>query len=635
MQSIDSRDVETPSPDLTLSLPNEEDPRLQEPLASPSFRPQQVSQHTPLPQPQRGIISSGESNRSSAGSNFDYFKPPRPTDSPISGSSSQEDVAKPQKLYPQLQYHHQQLVESPNGNGRSQLAAVETRSGGSSSPSSDGQLTPGQHLDPSSAHQRNSRPISTYSSLSVNEIGHRGRSPGSPNNRAASSQSYDSKRSSYIDLTQPAHVRHPRPVSSFDNTHLKASIGTDAELLSQRKTLELYRANAKKTQDSTLQYELAVFMIELAQQLGEDVQAPPSSRRKTSGSSEPGNSPYMEAGVSRKELLREARQILDRVAGRVPQAQYYLADAYASGLFNKGKEENEKAFPLFVAASKHGHAEAGYRAGLCYEFGWGCRKDPQKAVQFYRQASSKNHPGAMTRLGMACLRSDLGLQNKHKEGVKWLKRATDISDEQYPAAPFELGMLHETGFGEIVIQDLGYAAQLFTQAAELGHPHASFRMGEAYEHGYLKCPKDAALSIHFYTGAAQKGHSGAQMALCAWYLVGAEPVLEKNEEEACAWAQKAAESGLPKAEYAVGYFTEMGIGCRRDPLEANVWYVKAADHGDERAVARLKIINEAASGGNTNMKKSKKSSTSTKENGGRTLEKKAPAEGDKGDCRIM
>lgn len=41
----------------------------------------------------------------------------------------------------------------------------------------------------------------------------------------------------------------------------------------------------------------------------------------------------------------------------------------------------------------------------------------------------------------------------------------------------------------------------------------------------------------------------------------------------------------------------MGIGCRRDPLEANVWYVKAAEHGDQRAVARLKVIHEAASGG--------------------------------------
>jgi TPR repeat protein len=54
--------------------------------------------------------------------------------------------------------------------------------------------------------------------------------------------------------------------------------------------------------------------------------------------------------------------------------------------------------------------------------------------------------------------------------------------------------------------------------------------------------------------------------------------------------------GLPKAEYACGYFTEMGIGCRRDALGANVWYVKAADHGDERAKQRLAIIQAAASG---------------------------------------
>lgn len=42
----------------------------------------------------------------------------------------------------------------------------------------------------------------------------------------------------------------------------------------------------------------------------------------------------------------------------------------------------------------------------------------------------------------------------------------------------------------------------------------------------------------------------------------------------------------------------MGIGCRRDPLEANVWYVRAADSGDERAKHRLAAIRAAASGGN-------------------------------------
>lgn len=40
----------------------------------------------------------------------------------------------------------------------------------------------------------------------------------------------------------------------------------------------------------------------------------------------------------------------------------------------------------------------------------------------------------------------------------------------------------------------------------------------------------------------------------------------------------------------------MGIGCRRDPLEANVWYVRAADHGDERAKHRIQAIRAAAMG---------------------------------------
>ena len=40
----------------------------------------------------------------------------------------------------------------------------------------------------------------------------------------------------------------------------------------------------------------------------------------------------------------------------------------------------------------------------------------------------------------------------------------------------------------------------------------------------------------------------------------------------------------------------MGIGTRRDPLEANAWYVKAADQGDERAKQRLIAIHAAASG---------------------------------------
>ena len=193
---------------------------------------------------------------------------------------------------------------------------------------------------------------------------------------------------------------------------------------------------------------------------------------------------------------------------------------------------------------------------------------------------------------------DMGLGKRYKEGVRWLKRAAEKADGQYNSAPYELGVLHESGYGDDIFKDETYSAQLFTQSAGLGHAEAAFRMGDAYEHGKLNCPRDPALSVHFYHAAAQAGHPVAQMALCAWYMTGAEPVLEKDEDEAYEWARKAAVQGFTKAQYTVGFFTEMGIGCRRDPLEANVWYVRAAEAGDERAVHRLAAIRAAATGAN-------------------------------------
>jgi TPR repeat protein len=333
---------------------------------------------------------------------------------------------------------------------------------------------------------------------------------------------------SYIDLLNLPYKEQVAPASNMGlgNNQLRNAVGQNASLVDTKKTLDMYKANVKKTQDNAVQYEFALFMVQVAREvMASDVATDKSE-------------------LAPVELLREARQILQRLADRsYPFAQYYLGDGYASGLFNKDKPDYDRAFPLFIAASKHGHAESGYRAALCYEFGWGCRKDYAKAVQFYRAAASKNHPGAATRLGKACLTGDMGLQNRYREGLKWLKRATESADQQYNSAPYELGLLHETGYGDDIFKDEVYAVQLFTQAAELGHPQAAQKLGEAYEHGLLCCPKDAALSVHYYNCAAQADIPEAMMNLCAWYMLGAEPVLEKDENEAYEWAKRAAEHG--------------------------------------------------------------------------------------------
>ncbi|KAJ6172509.1 hypothetical protein N7470_001576 [Penicillium chermesinum] len=427
------------------------------------------------------------------------------------------------------------------------------------------------------------RPLSTYSSGSDRGPGHRRNLSASPYLHARSSSrnsaaSADNRSASALDLLNTSYPQPGPTVGQMDNSHLQASVGNNASLLSHKQTFEMYLANVKKTDEPAVLYEFAVFMIN-------------SMREMPMGDLKDDNK------ISRVRLLQESKSILQRLADRsYPFAQYYLADGYASGLFNKDKEDHERAFHLFKAASKHGHIEACYRTALCYEFGWGCRADGGRAVQFYRQAASKNHPGAMLRMAKACLAGDMGLGKRYREGIKWLKRAAETSDAQYNSAPYELGILHETGYGDDVFPDASYAAQLITKSAELGHVEACYRMGDAYEHGKLNCPRDPALSIHFYTSAAQNGHALAMMALCAWYLVGAEPILERDEDEAYEWAVRAANLGLAKAQYAAGYFTETGIGCRRDVLAANVWYVKAADQGDARAKHRLAVIRAAADG---------------------------------------
>ncbi|KAI7904120.1 uncharacterized protein BX663DRAFT_504034 [Cokeromyces recurvatus] len=350
----------------------------------------------------------------------------------------------------------------------------------------------------------------------------------------------------------------------LDHSHLKP--GTKASLLSYNQTINMYRENAKKTNSPDIQCDFAIFMVEAAK-------------------------PIQDHDETRWEYLNEAEKLLKQLAARGhAESQYYLGNLYASGLLNrkKGKNEFDKAFPLFVQATKHHHADAAYRAAKCYEDGLGCRKDYAKAVQFYKKAATLSHPGAMYRLGVAEVNGELGISKNPRDGVKWLKRSAEAATNEYPHAIHELALLHEKGIPNVVFVDLAYAISLYTQAADdFGYAPSAFRLGECYEYGKLECQPDPALSIHFYTIAAQQGHREACFALTAWYLVGSPNVLPQSDEDAYIWARRAAEKELPKAEYAVGYFTEVGIGVTKNPTEAMEWYKKAAEHGDKRAIQRL------------------------------------------------
>ncbi|KAL1953332.1 hypothetical protein VTO42DRAFT_3012 [Malbranchea cinnamomea] len=298
---------------------------------------------------------------------------------------------------------------------------------------------------------------------------------------------------------------------------------------------------------------------------------------------------------NRERYILDAHKIVKKLvnAGYAP-AMFYLADCYGQGLLGLEPDPKE-AFSLYQSAAKLGHPESAYRLAVCCELGFegggGTRRDPMKAVQWYRRAAALGDTPAMYKMGMILLKGLLGQPRNPREALPWLKRAAERADEENPHALHELALLYENPQGiDAVIKDEAYALELLHQAAELGYKFSQFRLGAAYEYGLLGCPVDARQSIYWYTRAAAQGEHQSELALSGWYLTGAEGILQQSDTEAYLWARKAAIAGLAKAEYAMGYFSEVGIGVPANLDDAKRWYWKASSQNYLKARERLEEL---------------------------------------------
>lgn len=303
---------------------------------------------------------------------------------------------------------------------------------------------------------------------------------------------------------------------------------------------------------------------------------------------------------NREKFILEAHKIVKKlVASGSPDAMFYLADCYGQGQLGLQVDTRE-AFTLYQSAAKAGHPAGAYRTAVCcemgHEEGGGTKKDPLKAVQWYRRAAALGDTPAMYKMGMILLKGLLGQQKHLGEAVNMLKRAADHADAENPHALHELGLLYEAQTGnERILRDEPYAFSLFRQAAELGYKFSQFRLGQAFEYGLLGCPVDPRLSIGWYTKAAAQEEHQSELALSGWYLTGVEGILGQSDTEAYLWARKAAcaEPPLPKALFAMGYFTEVGIGCPRSLDEAKRWYGRAAGKLKYPHYVQTTVINNA------------------------------------------
>lgn len=267
-----------------------------------------------------------------------------------------------------------------------------------------------------------------------------------------------------------------------------------------------YRKRMKDDPDPEAQYNYAKYLIEAAKKLGEEIS-------------------HTDAKLGRRyrdSLLQESLRVIKKLAeGKepYPDAQFFLANLYGTGQLGL-QVDHEKAYYLYLMASKLNHPAATYRSAVCNEIGAGTRKDVQRAVLFYRKAAALGDTAAMYKLGMILLGGLLSQPRNLREAIAWLQRAAAQADEDNPHALHELAMLHERPQSQIVMHNPLVALDLYMQAAQLGYAPSQFKLGSCHEFGHLGCPIDPRKSIAWYTRAAERGDSEAELALSGWYLTG-------------------------------------------------------------------------------------------------------------------
>lgn len=341
-------------------------------------------------------------------------------------------------------------------------------------------------------------------------------------------------------------------------------MGPFAKPVTRQELEELQLAVKKKSSNQATHLLLAQKLVEAATVLVDEAHLDAKGKTK-----------------AREKYVMDAYKIVKKlVSSGYGDAQFYLADCYGQGQLGL-EVDNKEAYNLYHSAAKSGHAQAAYRVAVCceigHEEGGGTKRDPFKAVQWYKRAASLGDPPAMYKMGMIMLKGLLGQTKNPREGVTWLKRAAEKADVENPHALHELALMYANASpNDIVVRDEEYAKQLFCQAGELGYKFSQFRLAAAYEYGLMGCPVDPRQSIIWYTHAAAQGEHQSELALSGWYLTGSEGILQQSDTEAYLWARKAATAGLAKAEYAMGYFTEVGIGVTANLDDAKRWYWRAA-----------------------------------------------------------
>ncbi|OLY85295.1 Chitin synthase regulatory factor 3 [Smittium mucronatum] len=385
-------------------------------------------------------------------------------------------------------------------------------------------------------------------------------------------------------------------------------------LLDTDSAMNMYREAALKTNDESIQLEYAKYLLSSIEVISSDkdiINNPGSLSRPMStfsispsmsrGNFDPSLSPsqsisslqiksveYESSDENKKKLVNEAVywiKLLQKKGNA--EASYILATWLENGKYGIVPDKS-KAYRLYMFAAKCHHAKSAFKVAEYYEI----KKLNSRAFSYYKVAAALSNSSANYRMATCLLRGELGMRQNLKTAMIYLRRSAELADDECPDGAYVLALIYLNEYPdkriyESVFGDNEEAHKLLDKAAHLGMPEAQHKLGFLFEFGEHDFPANPYASIMYYRMAADSGFALSQMALSGWYLSGAPGVLEQSDNFAFDWCSRAAEQGLSRAQFGMGYYYDIGIGVERDSEKAMQWYRKAAENGSIEAKERL------------------------------------------------
>ncbi|KAF8933945.1 hypothetical protein BGZ47_010580 [Haplosporangium gracile] len=231
--------------------------------------------------------------------------------------------------------------------------------------------------------------------------------------------------------------------------------------------------------------------------------------------------------------------------------------------------------------ANHGDTNAMVALGGRYKDGREVHKDDQTAIDWYYKASKQGHPRAQYDVGLLHERGYGDVPQDQAKAFEWLFKS---AVQGYVDAQAKVSQAYINGAG--VLKDNIQAMEWSVKAAENGHAGMQYNMGNAYETGH-GVPQSDTKAFEWYIKSAEQGFAEAQVRVADAFQDSKG--VPRDDTRAFEWYVKAADQGLAEAQFSLGRLHEQGThGLPKDRSKAVNWYLKAAVQGHTEAQSLLR-----------------------------------------------